>query len=178
MPKRHSTLFLKEKGIDFFSAADIEIQLDHYNPERLTIGELKDRFLPDDDRLTPFLTRLPQLFDFEEDGRPMRLFILKEPLSAEVLREWNMEYPDASAVTVEQHRPVAESVFFTSAVILTWIFSSFVQRKSRKGLLFLAVLFAADDGTSEPKNPLLSSRSGRLAAGPPQPAPGKRNSFS
>lgn len=136
-------LFLKEKGIDFFSAADIEIQLDHYNPERLTIGELKDRFLPDDDRLTPFLTRLPQLFDFEEDGRPMRLFILKEPLSAEMLREWNMEYPDASAVTVEQHRPVAESVFFTSAVILTWIFSSFVQRKSRKGLLFLAVLFAA-----------------------------------
>ena len=142
-------LFLKEKGIDFFSAADIEIQLDHYNPERLTIGELKDRFLPDDDRLTPFLTRLPQLFDFEEDGRPMRLFILKEPLSAEMLREWNMEYPDASAVTVEQHRPVAESVFFTSAVILTWIFSSFVQRKSRKGLLFLAVLFAAEMLTGE-----------------------------
>lgn len=135
--------FADENGISYITTDGIVVRLDHYNPEQLTVDELKERFLPDDDRLTPFLKELPKLFDYESDGRKMRLIILEKPFPFEQLRKWDETASIGLMFAGDSQSNLFERIFFFSVTLACFALSVAIQRKARFGLIFLATVFAA-----------------------------------
>ena len=138
------TRFLDKHGIDFRSAEKLEVCLDHYNPEILTVAELQSRFLPGDDRMTPFLAALPGLFDIEENGITYRMFFPEAPLPRAVTDEWEKNYPDAELLIQNGKTvSVAYRVFFYTASAVCFALTLVVRRKERKNWWFPVTVFAA-----------------------------------
>ena len=135
--------FADENGISYITTDGIVVRLDHYNPEQLTVDELKERFLPDDDRFTPFLKELPKLFDYESDGRKMRLIILEKPFPFEQLRKWDETASIGLMFAGDSQSNLFERIFFFSVTLACFALSVAIQRKARFGLIFLATVFAA-----------------------------------
>lgn len=135
---------LDEHEIEYRSAEKVELCLDHYNPEILTVAELASRFLPSDDRMTPFLAALPQLFDISENGKTYRLFFPEMPLPGAVTDEWKRRYPGSDLIIRNGEAVSAASrIFFYTSAALCLGLTLVAQRKERKNLWFPAVIFTA-----------------------------------
>ena len=138
------TAFLESRGISFRSAGNLELQLDHYNPERLTVDDLRGRFLPDDDRMTPFLRALPELYDIEKNGRKFRLFFPAGQPEDAFFDEWQRKYPEAELLINDRERaPVAFRIFFYITATICFVLTLIIQRRARRALLYPAVIFPA-----------------------------------
>lgn len=136
--------FLESRGVGFRSAGKLELQLDHYNPERLTVNDLRSRFLPGDDRMTPFLESLPELYDIERNGQKFRLFFPDGQPEDGLSDEWERKYPDAKLLSAnETADPVSFLIFFYIIGVVCFILTLVIQRQARSALLYVAAVFPA-----------------------------------
>lgn len=136
--------FLESNGVEFRSAENQLLQLDHYNPERLTVAELRFRFLPDDDRLTPFLKALPELYDIERNGEKLRRFFPTEPLSVALVDQWETARQDSKIVFGSGRKTSSAFwIFFYCICAVCFVLTTVIQRKAGKALVYAAAVFPA-----------------------------------
>lgn len=136
--------FLESRNVGFRSAGKLELQLDHYNPERLTVNDLRSRFLPGDDRMTPFLEALPELYDIERNGQKFRLFFPDCQPETDFFNEWEKKYPDAELFSANKaENSAAFLIYFYIIGSVCFVLTLIIQWRARKALLYIAAVFPA-----------------------------------
>lgn len=138
------TQFLKDKSIAFQSKENTFLQLDHYNPEKLSLEELESRFLPQDDRMTPFLKALPNLFYFEKDSKRYRLYSFQMPLTKELKEQWYAQSsPHSLLEEAASLKNPKQEIFFYIVGALAFLTTLIIQRFSWRQWGLVLLLFGA-----------------------------------